>query len=336
MKSSLENHEQLTVPEQSLIPGPSSGKKVIVLAGPTATGKSDLGVQLAKLLSGEIISADSMQVYRGMDIGTAKVSQEVRREVPHHLIDTQNIDQPCNVVDFCREAHQLLANIIARGRVPIIVGGTGFYIHSLIYGPPSGPPSVPKIREFLEGEMQKFGEELLFDKLQKLDPEYAHTITFRDKQKIVRALEIISITQQKVSCFKENPNYSAMIRQYDFRRWFIYYPREILYPRIEMRCEKMIEQGLFTEIQRLMQQGLKSNPSASQAIGYKQGIEYLESAQTDQDFKVFLRKFKTASRQYAKRQFTWYRKEEEFSWVDLSQISREDIVQKIINDYLER
>ncbi|GAB4184496.1 MAG: tRNA (adenosine(37)-N6)-dimethylallyltransferase MiaA [Simkaniaceae bacterium] len=331
--SSKQDSVSLLPQSVKLLPKQEKGK-IIVLAGPTATGKTEISLEIARILNGEIISADSMQVYRGMDIGTAKVSKKHREEIPHHLIDIQDIDTPFNVVDFCHAAFQAIHKILAAGHVPIVVGGTGFYIHSLLYGPPMGPPSVPSLRKSLENEMEKFGAELLFDKLRKLDPEYAKTITFRDKQKIVRGLEIISLTNQRVSDFKNLPSQiSQEWSQYNFRCWFIYYPREILYPKIEQRCEKMLQDGLLKEIRHLLDAGLKENQTASQAIGYKQGIEYLEGPQTEKDYQEFVRKFKTASRQYAKRQFTWFKKESSFRWMNLEDLPKELLLEYIIQDY---
>ncbi len=156
-------------------------------------------MNLAQAIDGEIISADSMQVYKGMDIGTAKALPEERLLVPHHLIDIRQIHESFNVVDFYYEARQACQQIFDRGNVPIVVGGSGFYLHTLLYGPPSGPPSVPELRLSLEEEMERLGSEILFERLHQLDPQYAKTITKNDKQKIVRALEIMALTNKKVS-----------------------------------------------------------------------------------------------------------------------------------------
>ncbi|NGX43446.1 MAG: tRNA dimethylallyltransferase [Chlamydiae bacterium] len=304
-------------------------KKVIVLAGPTACGKTDFAIELAKDLPGEIISADSMQVYRGMDIGTSKVSPEERKAVPHYLIDIRNITESFNVVDFYYEARHCCQEIHRRGAVPIIVGGSGFYLHSLLYGPPSGPPSVPELRKSLEEEMEKFGIEALYERLRQLDPQYASTITKNDKQKIIRALEIISVSGQKVS--KHSWKGRRTPQNFDFHCWFLYRPKEKLYERIEKRCEKMMEAGLLEEVKQLKKEGLLENSSTSQAIGYRQALDYLETEQTDVDYCHFLEQFKQASKRYAKRQFTWFRKEPLFRWLDLDmhdpEIAREMVRQ---------
>lgn len=306
-------------------------KKVILLAGPTACGKTTLSLMLAEKLKGEIISADSMQVYRGMDIGTAKVSQEDQARIPHYLIDIRHIQENFNVVDFYYEAKQCCDSILARDKVPIIVGGTGFYFRSLLYGPPQGPPSLPDLRIALEEEMERLGPEALFNRLKDFDPTYAATITRNDRQKIIRALEIITLTGEKVS--KLQWKQDEIQKEYEFHSWFLYRPRETLYQRIEERCDAMIEEGLIDEVKALEKQGLRKNPSATQAIGYRQVLDFLQTAQTDEDFKAFLREFKTASRHYAKRQFTWFRKEPIFRWLNIDVHDMEIAMDMIIQDY---
>lgn len=289
--------------------------KVIVLAGPTACGKSNFAIELAKEINGEIVSADSMQIYRGMDIGTAKLAREDWKDVPHYLIDIRNLNENFNVVDFFHEAHQCFRTIFARDGVPIVVGGSGFYLHSLIYGPPSGPPSVPELRKSLQIELEKFGTEALYERLRKLDPQYASTITKNDKQKIVRGLEIISLCGEKVSRLSWKGK--KVPQTFDFRCWFLYRPKNKLYPRIDARCEKMLADGFLEEVKKLKQHGLLENSSASQAIGYRQALDYLDTEQMSADYAAFLDSFKKASRKYAKRQFTWFRQESLFRWLDL-------------------
>lgn len=305
-------------------------RKVIILAGPTGVGKTEMSVRMAEVLGGEIISADSMQVYRGMDIGTAKVKADERKAVRHHLIDSRDIDETFNVVDFYHEAQQAFREIFAREHVPIVVGGTGFYIHALIYGPPRGPASVPDVRAKLEKEMEEKGALALYDKLKAFDPDYAATITIRDRHKIIRALEIIQLTNQKVSYFEKG---ATPAHEFDFRCWFLYKPKEVLYTDLERRCDKMIDSGFLEEVKQLEKEGLRSNMSASQAIGYRQGLEYLQSAQTAEDWKRFVEEFKTASRRYAKRQFTWFRKEPLFRWLSVHKLGPEVAMETIIQDY---
>jgi len=309
-------------------------QRVIVLSGPTATGKSRFAIDLAKKVGGEIISADSMQVYRGMNVGTAKVTQEEIDEIPHYLVDIRDVDDIYNVVDFYYDARQCCQSILARNKVPIFVGGTGFYIHSLMYGPPSGPPSVPDLRKLLEKEMENLGSTVMFERLKELDPEYAASITKNDKQKIVRGLEIIRLTGERVSrlSWKERQR----PQNYDFRCWFLHRPREHLYQRIEKRCDQMIKHGFLDEVIQLDKMGIRDNTSACQAIGYRQALEFLQTEQTDADKKYFVDKFKQASRNYAKRQFTWFRREKIFRWLDLDLHDYEVAMEMVIQDFDSR
>lgn len=305
--------------------------KVIVIAGPTAVGKTAMSIQIAKAIGGQIISADSMQVYRDMNIGTAKATIQERDGVIHHLIDICDIQDPFNISMFHKKACEAIKHILAEGSVPIVVGGTGFYIHALIYGPPSGPPSLPEIRSDLEEEMEKKGSAALYERLKLLDPVYASSITANDKHKIIRGLEIIQISQRKVSDFA-NKNIENCDK-FNFRCWFLYQEKEALYQKIELRCEKMMANGFLEEVKNLLNNGLKNNSSASQAIGYRQCIDYLESKQTAEDWASFLTEFKQASRRYAKRQFTWFRKEPLFRWLSLDQFSFEMALEMIIQDF---
>ena len=323
----------LIFPYKKKIGDMESRRKVIVLAGPTATGKTDLSLKIAEILDGEIISADSMQVYREMDIGTAKVSLEEQKRVAHHLINIRNIDESFNVAEFYDEAHKALEDILRRRKVPIVVGGTGFYLHAFLYGPPQGPSSSPEIRQLLEEQANKRGIEVLYQKLSEIDPQYARQISQNDRHKIIRALEIISITKEKVS---DIPKLEKDSEHYDFRCWFIYYPKQILYPRIEMRCDAMIQQGFIEEVTRLDRKGLRKNASASQAIGYRQCLQYLETDRSDEHFEEFVWNLKKACRQYAKRQLTWFRKEKDFRWLNLEEQDLSRAQELIIQDYEQR
>ncbi len=332
----FDQHQRIIVsrfplPEKEKTPVASKKKKIIVLSGPTAVGKSHLSLCIAQAIGGEVVSADSMQVYRGMDIGTAKVTLDERRQIPHHLIDSRDLDESFNVVEFYAEATQAIQEIFAKGKIPIVVGGTGFYIHSLLYGPPSGPPSVPELRQKLEEEMELRGAEPLYDRLKNIDPEYAATITQRDRHKIIRALEIISLTQQKVSSLPITSSENTDL--YDFRCWFIYMPKEVLYPRIEERCDQMIAKGFLEEVRQLEKEGLRDNQTACQAIGYRQCLDFLNSDQTPEEWGRFVHEFKQASRRYAKRQFTWFRKEPLFRWLNIENVPLDTIAEVIIQDY---
>lgn len=313
------------------IPLKRQHSKVIILAGPTACGKTEMSMLLAQALRAEIVSADSMQVYKGMDIGTAKASIHQRRMVPHHLIDICNIDEPFNVVDYYEHAYHCCRNLSLNNVVPIIVGGSGFYLHSLIYGPPNGPAPIPEVRKALEREAERLGINALFARLEEQDPQYAQSITAHDRHKIIRALEIITLTGNRVSSLQWKKRQVSM--NFDFRCWFIHRSRDTLHKRIEKRCDEMVETGLLYEINELRKQGLEKNSSAAQAIGYRHGLQYLNSPQSEEDFSQFIKEFKQASKRYVKRQFTWFRKELSFRWLDLELHDMETAVDIIVQDF---
>jgi tRNA dimethylallyltransferase len=306
-------------------------KRAVILAGPTGVGKTRLSLLLAKELGGEIVSADSAQVYRGMNIGTAKIDEHEREGILHHLIDIRDITEPFSVTDFYEEAKRACFEIQKRNKVPIVVGGTGFYLHALIYGPPNGPPKDEEIRSALECDYEKFGIEPLFERLQEFDPSYAQTIGKNDVHKVIRALEIIEITGRAVSSFEWKER--APETYFDFRPWFLYRDRKELYPILDARVLKMLAQGLLDEVIALDRQGIRKNSTASQAIGYKQTLEYLDSAKTEKEYKEYVERLQAATRHLAKRQFTWFRKEPFFTWLDVAKKQDEEILAEIIADY---
>ncbi len=294
----------------------SSRPPVIVISGPTGVGKTKLALLLASLMPAEVVSSDSMQVYRGMDIGTAKATNAERAAVPHHLIDLVEVTDRFSVFDFFHAAQAAIDDIHARGRIPIVCGGTGFYIHALLYGPPTGPAPDPDLRLSLETEIELLGPQVLYDKLKAADPDYAASITVNDRQKIVRALEIMHLTGQRVS--EHSWQGREPIDRYQFLCWFLHMPREILYPLLDQRCDRMIAEGLLEEVAALDAKGLRSNHSASQAIGYRHCLEFLDSAGSPGDFEEFVQRFRRDTHRYAKRQFTWFRKEPLFRWVNVA------------------
>ena len=305
-------------------------RKVIVISGPTAVGKTKLSIEIAEILNGEIISADSMQVYRNMDIGTAKVSVDDRKKVKHHLIDVKDVKDNFNVVQYYNEAHKACRDILLRGKVPIVVGGSGFYIHCLIYGPPYGPPSISAVRKNLENQMEKYGIDAMFERLQMIDPEYAQTISEKDKHKVIRALEIIKLTERPVSYLDKSNKINEI---YDFRCWFLSMDRDVLYKKVEKRCEEMIRDGFLDEVRGLEKLGISKNPSASQAIGYQQCLKFFKTDMSDAAYDEFVSEFKKSSRKYIKRQYTWFKKEPLFRWLDLSKIGDERAKEYILQDF---
>lgn len=322
------SHQHVTLKERIKVNEPKP--RIIVLAGPTGVGKSNLSIMISSLIGGEIISADSMQIYKHMDIGTAKVTKEDRELIPHHMIDICDVSENFNVVQYYNFSHMICKDILLREKVPILVGGSGFYIHAFMYGPPMGPPSILEVRKKLEKEIETLGPEALYEKLEILDPKYAKSISFRDKHKIVRALEIITITNKPVSSFlKQSPH----VEPYDYRAWFLYMPKEVLYSRVEIRCEEMIENGFIEEVELLDKLGIRNNQSAASAIGYKQCLAYLQTNRTKKDLEEFIDSFKKATRHYIKRQFTWFRKEKKFRWLNLYEIDKDRAIEFILQDF---
>lgn len=315
--------QKATAPQSTVIPlekkekifNPLKPRKILLIAGPTACGKTTLSLLLSEFLKGEVVSCDSMQIYRGMDIGTAKIPVEEQQGIAHHMIDIRELHESFNVVDYYYEATQCVESILARDKVPILVGGTGFYFRAFLYGPPSGPPSIPEVRNTLEEEMRKKGAHVLYERLMVEDPEYGRTITPNDKHKIIRALEILSISGQKVSQLEWRQ--TKLRPGYQYHAWFIHRPRESLYKDINARCERMLEAGLLDEVKNLRNRGLELNSSAQQAIGYRQCLDYLDGPQDKRSYEEFVEEFKKASRNYAKRQFTWFKKQPLFRWLDV-------------------
>mgnify|MGYP006414360579 CR=1 FL=1 len=317
--------------QKAPIPLKQKKRKVLVLAGPTAVGKTEMSLLLARALGGEIISADSMQVYRGLDIGTAKATWQQRACVPHHLLDIRDVHETFNIVDFYYEARHCCEKLVANDVVPIVVGGAGFYIHSFLYGPPNGPPSVDEVRKALEKEAERSGIDFLYERLCKQDPEYAATITSHDRQKIIRALEIMTLTGNTVSRLAWNQRKVSL--NYDFRCWFVHRSRDSLYERVDMRCDMMLADGFLREVEEYESAGIREHPSISQAIGYRQALEYLDSPRTIDDYDEFVRLFKQSSRRYVKKQFTWFKKEPIFRWLDLDLHDTETAVDIMAQDF---
>jgi len=288
-------------------------KKVFVITGPTATGKSALGVLLAEILNGEIVSADSMQVYRGMDIGTAKVTKEEMNGIPHHMIDVADPDEPYSVARYVEEATVVCEDLIRQNKLPVIVGGTGLYIDSLIAGRTfeSRSDEENRLREELNLRYEQQGGQNLLEELRTIDPTRAEKLFPNDKKRIVRALEIYyltgkTITEHDLETQKIPPKYDAVTVALDFKN------REDLYKRINDRVDKMVESGLFKEVEGLVNKGLNTENTSMQAIGYKEVLEYFQGTATCQEA---IEKIKQESRRYAKRQLTWLRRDSQINWI---------------------
>ena len=277
--------------------------KVIVVAGPTASGKTALGIELALQYNGEIVSADSMQVYRGMDIGTAKATAEERSTVPHHMLDVADPREDYSVAMYVSQAEACCRDIISRGKLPVIVGGTGLYIDSLISGRDfAAVDSDQKLRDRLGAEYDEFGGEEMHRRLASIDPERAAKLPPSDKRRIVRALEIYELTGMTMTEHDEYtrslpPRFQAAAVHLGFR------DRARLYERIGRRVDMMVELGLFAEAESLLEHGLSQNCTAMQAIGYKEAAEAILGKMSRLEAVELI---KLRSRRYAKRQLTWF------------------------------
>ena len=286
-------------------------KRVLVITGPTATGKTALGIELAKRLGGEIISADSMQLYRGMDIGTAKVSPSEMQGIPHHLIDVAEPDEDWSVARWVNAAAAIAEDIFARGKVPIIVGGTNLYIDSLLSGRSFAEKGDGALREALGREYDAEGGEKMLEKLAAFDPERAKILAPQDRRRIVRAMEIYAltgktITEHDAETRKTPPRYTSLRMALSFA------DREKLYARIDRRVDSMMACGLVREVESLLDRGVPRESTAMQAIGYKEIVEALEGKCSLDEAVAAV---KQGSRRYAKRQLTWLRRDKALRWI---------------------
>ena len=286
-------------------------KRVLVITGPTATGKSALGVALAKRLDGEILSADSMQVYRGMDIGTAKVTPAEMQGVPHHLLDIADPSENFSAARWVDAAAEAAADVFARGKVPILVGGTGLYIDSLLSGRDFAESGNADLRAALSAEYDRIGGEAFREKLREVDPERAETLHPADKKRLVRALEVYRLTGETISAHDERTK-TLPQRWPSLRVALTYADRADLYARIDARVEEMAAAGLFRETAGLLAAGLSPDCTAMQAIGYKESVDYLQGRCTEAEAIDAIAR---ASRRYAKRQLTWLRRDPAVRWI---------------------
>ena len=282
---------------------------IVCLAGPTASGKTALAVELAKDLNGEVVSCDSMQVYRRMDIGTAKPSPEEMQGIPHHMIDVAEPDEDFSVSRYCAMAAPIVDNIVARGKTAIIAGGTGLYMDSLIRGNDFAPFPSTGVREKLEAETDEIGLPAMLARLREIDPDTADRVF--DRKRILRALEVYLETGETITEHNRKtrlipPKYTPLWLGLDFA------DRSELYRRIDQRVDIMLEMGLMEEIRSLLDSGIPEKCTAMQAIGYKEFVNALEGRETVQQAAEEVKK---ASRHYAKRQLTWFRRNPAVRWL---------------------
>lgn len=306
--------------------------KLLVLIGPTAVGKTKTSIMLAKAYNGEIISGDSMQIYKKMDIGTAKIKPSEMEGIPHYLIDIKEPDEPFSAAEFQELVRGKISDIAGRGKLPIIVGGTGLYIQSVLYDYQfSDAPTNDEFRKTLEAKVEKEGNISLHDQLMAVDPESGSKIHPNNVRRVIRALEVHYCTGKTASEWQSQqqpePLYNAAVIGLNM-------DREQLYERINKRVDLMIAEGLVEEVQKLYQMGLK-NCQSIQAIGYKELFEYFDGKIT---LEQAVEKLKQNSRHYAKRQLTWFRNKMNVKWIDMANIDNSDsFVKKIaeISAYIE-
>ncbi|MGN0204885.1 MAG: tRNA (adenosine(37)-N6)-dimethylallyltransferase MiaA [Coprococcus sp.] len=301
---------------------------LIVLTGPTAAGKTDLSIQLAKAIGGEIISADSMQVYKYMDIGTAKIRPEEMEGVTHYLVDALEPDEPFNVVIFQQMAREAMTRIRQNGHIPIIVGGTGFYIQAVLNDIDfKENDDDTSFRHALETMAAAGGGDRLYAMLQEVDPEAAEKIHCHNTKKVIRALEYYHQTGQKIS--EHNAQESMKQSPYNFAYFVLNRPRELLYQRIDRRVDEMLEQGLVDEVRGLRDRGYTRELVSMQGLGYKEILAYLDQEMTLEEAVYVL---KRDTRHFAKRQLTWFKRERDVLWINQSlYASRDDILADMIH-----
>ncbi len=287
------------------------GGKIICIAGPTASGKTALAVSLAKELNGEVLSCDSMQVYRGMDIGTAKPTIDEMDGVPHHMLDVADPEEDFSVSRFCALAEPILEDILARGRTAILAGGTGLYMDALIRGGDFAPAPVPGLRAELEAQAEREGMKAMYARLWDVDPETAARLSLSDKKRILRALEVYLQTGSTITA--HNRRTQTVPPRYD-PIWLglTAADRQALYRRIDARVEQMVARGLLEEIRGLLASGVRREATAMQAIGYKEFLAVLDGTES---LSQAVETVQRSSRRYAKRQLTWFRRNPAIRWI---------------------
>lgn len=298
---------------------------LIIIVGPTAVGKTALGVDLARTIDGEIISADSVQVYKYLNIGSAKPTIAEQQNIPHHLIDFLEPDQPYTAAQFQLEANSLINKIREYNHVPIVLGGTGLYVRSLLDPYDFSECSPEHLRKKWTDFLRTKGKEALFETLKKLDPLSAERLHINDTIRVIRALEVFELTGKTLSSQRQSEN-SYLPLDNSIIYIGLTAPREILYQRINLRCEQMLSQGLLEETQQILQKGYSPKLKPLRSIGYRHAIWHLYGFVT---LDEMLRLLKRDTRHFAKRQLTWFLRDPRITWYDITQTSIENIVEEI-------
>ena len=304
--------------------------RLIVIAGPTASGKTALGIALAERLGGEIVSADSMQIYRGMDIGTAKASAEERAAVPHHMLDIAEPGEDYSVSRYVAEATAVCRELLRQGKQPVVVGGTGLYIDALLAGTSFAAAEEDRaLRGALAGEYDRLGGEKMLERLRGVDPERAGKLAPSDKRRIIRALEIYAVTGESMTEHDRKtrlqaPAFEALYAVLHFT------DRAALYARIETRVDRMCERGLFEETEALLRRGVPEESTCMQAIGYRQAAAALRGECSREEAVAMI---KQGTRRYAKRQLTWFRRREDALWLEADRMTTEEMAGRILEKF---
>ena len=299
---------------------------LVVICGPTASGKTALSLELAASREIEIISADSRQVYRGMDIGTAKATPAERRLVPHHLLDVITPDEAFSVADFVRLGRQAAVEVWRRGHLPVVVGGTGLYLRGLTEGLTPAPGADPELRRRLLAAEEESGPGTLHRRLQDVDPALAERLSPRDLVRIVRGLEVFSLADRPLSAFQQDHGFADT--PFRVLHLGVTAAREDLYQRIDARVEQMLAAGLLDEIRALLARGFAPELKAMQTIGYREGVRHLRG---ELGYTETVALIQQETRRYAKRQMTWFRKEKSIIWVD--SLRGSDKIQPLIDQF---
>jgi tRNA dimethylallyltransferase len=302
---------------------------VLLLVGPTAVGKTGLSLEIAQTLGGEIVSADSRQIYRYMDIGTAKPTFDERAVVPHHFIDTKDPDELYSAGEYGRDARAVIQDLLQKDIVPVVVGGSGFYIRALVDGLFAPEISDHEVKEKWRRRLVTKGREAVFAELERVDPRTAERLHINDTQRIVRALEVYELTGKPISQFQEGQEEPA-----DFEPVFIGLERDRseLVQRIEQRVDLMMDQGLMQEVQALLEKGYSPDVNALATVGYQEVVAYLQG---EYDFDEMVERIKIHTRQYSKRQMTWFRRDLRVNWLNLTGMAREDQIRAVLSFWNE-
>lgn len=307
-------------------------KPMVILTGPTAVGKTELSIGLAKKINGEIISADSMQVYKKMNIGTAKIKREEMDGVKHYLVDELDPSEEFNVVKFQAMAHKAMEEIYTKGKIPILVGGTGFYIQALVYEVDfQKEDGDKKYRTFLEDLEKEKGKEYLHEMLLKVDPVSAEKIHPNNVKKVIRAIEFYHVNQKPIS--QHNEEEKKKESPYNFAYFVLNHKREVLYHRINERVDIMMKEGLLEEVEHLVKEGYTKDLVSMQGIGYKEVFNYFEKKCS---YDEMVEKIKQDTRNFAKRQLTWFRREKEVFMLEKQNYKTEDEILNIILEELQK